>query len=184
MKYNKNDILGFETDTVWGIGCHPLNQDAVNKIYELKGRDRSKPLILMSDKIENLYPYIKTIPDYAKNLMDKFFPGGLTLIFEKSDLCPFFITSGFNTIGIRIPNHKGFINIVQNFEGNVLATTSLNLSNNPPVKDYNEAYEKFGEFITVVEPDGLNPPKGTASTVVLCTGDMPKVLRQGEIFIK
>ena len=45
MKYNKNDILGFETDTVWGIGCHPLDEDKVNKIYELKGRDRTKPLI-------------------------------------------------------------------------------------------------------------------------------------------
>lgn len=83
MKYNKNDILGFETDTVWGIGCHPENEDSVNKIYELKGRDRAKPLILMSDDIQKLYPYIKNIPDYAKNLMDKFFPGGLRLFLKK-----------------------------------------------------------------------------------------------------
>jgi len=183
MKYNKDDILGFETDTVWGIGCHPKNKNAVDKVYEIKGRDKKKPLILMSYEIEKFYPYIKKIPNYAKALIEKFFPGGLTLIFEKSDDCPLFVTSGFDTVGIRIPNHKGFIEIAKNFEGNVLATTSLNYSDKPPVKDYNEAKEKFGSVINVIKPNGDVPPKGTASTVVLCVSDEPKVLRQGEIFI-
>ena len=181
--YNKDDILGFETDTVWGIGCHPLNRISVDKIYELKGRDRSKPLILMSSKIENLYPYVKSIPDYAKELIEKHFPGALTLIFEKTDLCPDFITSGFNTVGIRIPNHKEFYGIAENFEGNVLATTSLNFSNEPPVKNYNEAIEKFGNKIKIIKPNRDNPPQGTASTVILCTAIKPQILRQGSIFI-
>lgn len=183
MKYNKNDILGFETDTVWGIGCHPLDENSVNKIYELKGRDRTKPLILMSDDIQKLYPYIKNVPDYAKNFIDKFFPGGLTLIFEKTEICPLFITSNKNTVGIRIPNHNGFLDIAKNFEGGVLATTSLNLSNKEPVKNYDEAIKQFGDKIKIIKPIDNIPPKGTASTVVLCTGEKPIVLRQGEIII-
>lgn len=183
MIYNKEDILGFETDTVWGIGCHPLCEKSVEKIYEFKNRDKSKPLILMSSKVENLLHYVKNIPDYAQNLIDKFFPGGLTLIFEKTDLCPLYLTSNKNTVGIRIPNHKGFYGIAENIEGNVLATTSLNYSNEEPVKNYNEAYKKFGSQIKIIKPTTNNPPKGTASTVVLCTTDKPIILRQGEIFI-
>lgn len=183
MLYNKNDILGFETDTVWGIGCHPFNQNSVDKIYELKGRDKSKPLILMSSKLEYLTPFVKSMPNYANFLIERYFPGALTLIFEKSDICPSYVTSGFSTVGIRIPNHKGFYGIAENFEGHVLATTSLNLSNMPPVKNYNEAKELFKDKITVIEPDNSNKPIQKASTVVLCTGDEPKVLRQGEIFI-
>ncbi|MDO5437323.1 MAG: Sua5/YciO/YrdC/YwlC family protein, partial [bacterium] len=93
--FKKDEILGFETDTVWGMGCHPLNDKAVEKIYEFKSRDKSKPLILMSSDIKNILPYIKTIPDYAKILAEKYFPGGLTLIFEKTHLCPDFVTSNF-----------------------------------------------------------------------------------------
>ncbi len=184
MKYNKNDILGFETDTVWGIGCHPLNFSSVQKIYEIKGRDSSKPLILMSFKIDYLLPYIKNIPKYAENLIEKFSPGGLTLIFEKTDICPSYVTSGKNTVGIRIPNHKGFCDIARNFEGHTLATTSLNISNNPPVKNYDEAVELFKDKIKIIPPlENIPQNGGVASTVVLCTGDSPIVLRQGEIKI-
>lgn len=182
--FKKDEILGFETDTVWGMGCHPLNDKAVEKIYEFKSRDKSKPLILMSSDIKNILPYIKTIPDYAKILAEKYFPGGLTLIFEKTHLCPDFVTSNFNTVGIRIPNHKGFHSVAENFEGKVLATTSLNFSNLPPVKNYEEAVEKFGKEIRIIKPENNNEsPSGTASTVVLCTGEKPVVLRQGDIII-
>lgn len=183
MLYNKEDVLGFETDTVWGVGCHPLNEKSIEFIYELKGRDRKKPLILMSNKFENLLPYVKNIPNYAFDLIKKYFPGAITLIFEKSDKCPLYVTSGFSTVGIRIPNHKGFYGIAENYEGCVLATTSLNLSNMPPVKNYKEAEDSFGKKIKVIKPIFENCPSGQASTVVLCTNSKPKVLRQGSVFI-
>ena len=105
------------------------------------------------------------------------------MIFEKTDLCPSYITSGFNTIGVRLPNHKGFCELAENFEGGVLATTSLNISNEPPVKNYDEAREKFGDKIKIIKPITNAPPIGLASTVVLCMGNEPKVLRQGSIRI-
>ncbi len=181
--YDKNEILGFETDTVWGMGCHPLNKNSVEKIYQIKGRNVKKPLILMSSDIRHVVPYIKKIPDYGHTLIKKYFPGALTLIFEKEDICPDFVTSGFNTIGVRIPNHKGFYGIAENFEGKVLATTSLNYSNQNPVADYNEAKLKFGSIINVIKPEIETNIQGIASTVVLCTKDKPVILRQGNIFI-
>ena len=79
-------VVSFVTDTVWGVGCLPNSEQGVEKIYELKNRDRSKPLILMSDKVEHLLPYVKNVSPKAKDLMKKHFPGALTLIFETTDL--------------------------------------------------------------------------------------------------
>ncbi len=192
MNYNKeqlNEILknggviAFVTDTVWGVGCLPDNIDAVNKIYELKGRDRSKPLILMSDEIEHLEKYVNCFPPTAKNLMQRFFPGALTLVLEKSKLTPDFITSGLNTVGIRIPDNKTFKEICKNIDGHVLATTSANLSGQPSAKTYNEADEFIGKYVDLVIEDDKNAAQGLESTVVLVTKSEVKILRQGAVKI-
>lgn len=75
-------VVSFVTDTVWGVGCLPENEKGAENIYALKNRDRSKPLILMSNSVEHLLPYVKNIPPKARELMEKHFPGALTLIFE------------------------------------------------------------------------------------------------------
>ena len=98
-KLKQGGVISFVTDTVWGVGCLPDSEKGVENIYELKNRDRSKPLILMSDKVENLLPYVKDIPPHAHELMEKHFPGALTLIFEKSDKTPDYVTSFKNTVG-------------------------------------------------------------------------------------
>lgn len=176
-------VIAFVTDTVWGLGCLPNNEKAVEKIYEIKGRDRSKPLILMSDKVENLYPYVKNIPSKAKYLIEKYFPGALTLIFEKSEITPLTITANKNTVGIRVPNNEVFKNICENIEGNVLATTSANLSNQPSAKTYQEAKDFIGDYVDCIIYDYGNEAKGLESTVVLAINDNIKILRQGAIFL-
>lgn len=177
----KGEVLAFKTDTVWGFGCHPLDNFAVDKIYEIKKRDLKKPLILMSDEFENLKKYIKYVPDYANKLIQKYLPGALTLIFEKSDLCPDFITSNGTTVGIRIPNSPDFMALIKNIEGKVLATTSCNITNEAPVGNYNEAKEKFNNVTTIIKPikDEIND--NLPSTVILCLDDGYKILRQGAI---
>lgn len=192
MNYDKTElnrilydggVIAFVTDTVWGVGCLPANKSAVQKIYELKGRDTSKPLILMSNKIDNLKPYVKDFPPTAKNLMLRFFPGALTLVLEKSEKTPDFITSNFDTVGIRIPDNSVFQQLCEDVDGHVLATTSANLSGQPSAKTYEEAKKFIGEYVDLVITDDGEFAKGLESTVVLVTNSSVKILRQGAVKI-
>lgn len=176
-------VIAFVTDTVWGLGCLPDNKKGVDKIYEIKGRDRSKPLILMSDAQENLIPYVKSVPKQAKLLMEKHFPGALTLVLEKSDKTPDYITSGKNTVGIRVPDNVFFKKLCSVIDGHVLATTSANLSNQPSSKNYEEAKNSIGKLVDYVFEDYGYKAKGLESTVVLITEEHPVILRQGAIKI-
>ncbi len=172
-------VIAFVTDTVWGVGCLPDNKSAVEKIYEIKGRDKSKPLILMSDKKENLLPYVQNISSKANELMDKYFPGALTVIMEKSDRTPLYCTSGKNTVGIRVPNNMFFQMLCSKIEGRVLATTSANLSNQPSSKTYEEALNSIGSYVDIIYKDYGCSCFGLESTVVLAINNDLKVLRQG-----
>lgn len=175
------EVVAYKTDTVWGFGCNPLDEVAVSKIYEIKKRDLKKPLILMSNNFDNLKKYIKFIPNYAYDLIEKYLPGGLTLIFEKSDLCPDFIVANGNTVGIRIPDSDDFRKLLDDRGEKVLATTSCNLSNEEPVKNYSEALEKFSDIVTVIKPINDIENENVPSTVLLCEKENYKILRQGVI---
>ena len=177
-------VIAFVTDTVWGLGCLPSSETGVDKIYEIKGRDRTKPLILMSDKEENLIPYIKTLPNHAQELMQKHFPGALTLVIEKSEITPDYITAGKNTVGIRVPDNVFFKNLCSLIDGGVLATTSANVSNQPSSKTFEETKASVGQYVDSVFDDYGYHCKGKESTVVLITEDSFQILRQGSIYIK
>ncbi len=177
-------VISFVTDTVWGVGCLPNSKEGVEKIYSLKNRDTSKPLILMSNDIENLLPYVKTVPKKANQLIKNHFPGALTLIFEKTEKTPPTITSGNNTVGIRVPNNEFFKRLCEVIDGHVLATTSANLSSQPSAKNYEEAKNFIGEFVDYTFEDYGFEAKGLESTVALALNDEIKILRQGAVKIE
>ena len=186
-KLNENlkngGVIAFVTDTVWGIGCLPNSSIAVDKIYDIKGRDRSKPLILMSNESENLFPYVDKISDVGMSLINKYFPGALTLVTKKSDMTPLFITSNKNTVGIRVPDNLFFKKLCSVIEGNVLATTSANLSNHPSSKTYDEVKNSIGDYVDYVFEDYGCICQGLESTVVLIENRNLKILRQGVIIL-
>lgn len=177
----KGGIVAYVTDTVWGVGCLPNNEKGVEKIYELKHRDTSKPLILMSNEIEHLLPYVKNVGEKAKKCMEKFFPGALTLVFEKSDMTPYFVTSQKETVGIRVPKNKIFQKLCDIIEGHVLATTSANISGETPAMTYKEAIEKIGSLVDMVIEDEFDPATGEPSTVAMVTDEKTTIFRQGKI---
>ena len=177
-------VVSFVTDTVWGVGCLPENEKGAENIYALKNRDRSKPLILMSDSVEHLLPYVKNIPPKARELMEKHFPGALTLIFEKSDKTPDYITSYKNTVGIRVPDNPVFKRLCEVVDGHVLATTSAILSHQPSAKTYEQALENMKDLADLVIPDCGHTCKGLESTVVGVFQDELKIFRQGAITIE
>ena len=181
----ENDgVIAFVTDTVWGIGCLPTSQKAVERIYEIKNRDSKKPLILMSDDIEPLRTYIKPLPDLARELIKRHFPGALTLVVNKSDNTPDYITSNMSTVGIRVPKNDTFAKICQTVDERVLATTSANLSNEPAALTYKQAIKYIGDKVELVIEDFGEKAKGKASTVAQISPKGVTILRQGDIVIK
>ena len=181
----ENDgVIAFVTDTVWGLGCLPTSKKAVEKIYEIKHRDSKKPLILMSNDIKPLRRFVKPLNDKAEGLVKKYFAGALTLVVEKSELTPDYITSGLNTVGIRVPDNKVFAEICSCIEGNVLATTSSNLSNEPPALTYDEAVKYIGDKVDLVVEDYGEKAQGHASTVAGIFPDSIKIFRQGDIILE
>lgn len=180
---DNDGVIAFVTDTVWGLGCLPSSETAVEKIYEIKKREAQKPLILMSNAVENLLPHVETPSQKAKELIEKHFPGAFTLVLKKSDKTPGYISSGFDTVGIRVPDNEVFKEICEAATGKVLATTSANLSNEPSAKTYEEALKKIGNLANIVINDFGQKAKGLESTVVLVIGDEVKILRQGAIVL-
>lgn len=180
-KLKSGGVIAFVTDTVWGIGCLPEVEAGVEKIYEIKGRDRNKPLILMSNDKSNLLPYVENVSETAQNLMEKYFPGALTLVLKKSEKTPFSVTSQKDTVGIRVPDNEVFKAICELVDGHVLATTSANLSNEVSSKTYEEAVNSIGAYVDYVFHDYGITAKGKESTVALVTDNEVKVLRQGDI---
>ena len=181
---NNDGVIAFVTDTVWGLGCLPTSEKAVQRIYEIKHREAKKPLILMSDDIYPLFDYIKQpVQKEAQRLIKKHFPGALTLVIEKSENTPDYITSGMNTVGIRVPDNETFANICKNIDGRVLATTSANISGEPPALTYEEALSYIGEKADLIIPDYGCVAKGKASTVVGFDKEEVIVYRQGEVIV-
>ena len=180
----ENDgVIAFVTDTVWGIGCLPTSKRAVERIYEIKHRDSNKPLILKSNSIEPLRKYVKPLTEKAEELIKKHFAGALTLVVEKSELTPDYITSGLNTVGIRVPDNKVFAEICSCIDGNVLATTSANLSNEPPALSYDEAVKYIGNSVDLVVDDFCEKAQGRASTVAGIFPNGIKIFRQGDVIV-
>lgn len=176
-------VIAFVTDTVWGLGCLPTSEAGVKKIYEIKKREAKKPLILMSNEVKNLLPYVKPLGDKAKKLIEKYFPGALTLVLEKTDKTPDYITSGLNTVGIRVPDNAVFKEICEVVSGHVLATTSANLSNEPSAKTYGQAVKNMKKNVDLIIEDFGQEAKGLESTVALVTGEEIKILRQGAVLV-
>ena len=189
MKYEKineilkNDgVIAFVTDTVWGLGCLPNSEKAVKKIYEIKHREAKKPLILMSYDIYPLFDYVsQPIEKEAQRLIKKYFPGALTLVLNKSKNTPDYMTSNLPTVGIRVPDNETFSNICKNIEGHVLATTSANISGEPPALTYEEAIKYIGDKVDLVIENNGEKAQGRASTVAGFKDGKTIIYRQGEI---
>ena len=177
-------VIAFVTDTVWGLGCLPNDEKAVKKIYEIKKREAQKPLILMSNKIYNLLDYVKPIPKIGQQLIKKHFPGALTIVTDKSDKTPDYITSGMQTVGIRVPDNEIFKQICEIIPGHVLATTSANLSHQPSAKTYEQALGNMTGLADLIIKDYGYKAQGLESTVVGVMNNELRILRQGAINIK
>lgn len=175
-------IVAYPTDTVWGLGVDPTNEAAVRKIYELKKRDGNKPLILMSSSVDYLLPFVEELSAEEKNVISKYWPGALTLVTKKSSKTPGFMTSGFDTVGIRVPAHPVFSEVANCSPSKVLATTSANLSSEPSSLKKDDVIKYFGSNVNFVTDDFGYYAENKESTIIRYENGW-HVLRQGVVRI-
>ncbi len=175
----KGEVVAIPTETVYGLAANALKEDCVRKIYEAKGRPSDNPLIIHISKKEDVYLYAKEVSEKAEKLMDKFWPGPLTLIFKKKDIVPYKTTGGLDTVAIRMPENKIALEIISkcNFP---LAAPSANISGKPsPTAFSHVVSDMMGKISAIV--DGGDCKVGVESTVLSAVCDEFILLRPGGV---
>ncbi len=173
------DMVAFPTETVYGLGADALDEKASKKIYAAKGRPSDNPLIVHVANEQQILPLVKEIPESARKLMKAFWPGPLTIIFNKSDVVPYGTTGGLDTVAIRMPNHKVALTLIE--ESNIpIAAPSANTSGRPSPTTAMHVMDDLNGKISMVI-DGGAVGIGIESTIVDVTGDIPMILRPGYI---
>lgn len=167
----------FPTETVYGLGANALDEKASARIFEAKGRPQDNPLIIHVSS-ENIGDYVEYVPDDAKKLMRKFWPGPMTIILKKSRLIPDVITAGLDSVAVRMPSNKVAHELIR-LAGVPIAAPSANISGRPSPTNVDHVIEDlFGKVDVIL--GGGSTDVGLESTVIDMTG-RPTVLRPGGI---
>lgn len=172
-------LVAFPTETVYGLGGDALNPESSKKIYVAKGRPSDNPLIVHIYRIEDLEKIVKNVPEKAKAVIDAFWPGPLTLIFEKKDTVPLETTGGLNTVAVRFPIHPTAMAFIE-AAGGFVAAPSANLSGRPSPTLAKYVCEDLNGRVDMII-DGGNIPIGLESTILDLTGETPMILRPGYV---
>jgi len=179
-------LVAFPTETVYGLGADATNENAVSRIYSVKGRPVGHPLIVHISSINKLDQWATDIPDYAIKLAREFWPGPMTLILPRTDLAKDFITGGQNNVGLRVPAQPVALALLKKFEdlgGQGVAAPSANRfgavspTTAEAVSEELSKYLKYNDLLL----DGGQCLVGIESSIIDCTGLAPKVLRLGAI---
>ena len=175
-------LVVFPTETVYGLGANALDENAVKKIFKAKGRPQDNPLIVHISDIEEIKPLVKEIPDVAKKLMDKFWPGPMTIILPKTDLIPDETSAGLNSVGIRMPSNLIAKKIIAEAKCPI-AAPSANLSGKPSPTDMDRCVEDLKGKVNYIIGESQSDV-GVESTVIDCTSYPPCILRPGGITLE
>jgi L-threonylcarbamoyladenylate synthase len=172
-------IVAFPTDTIYGLGANAFDEDAVLRIYEAKIRPRNFALTLLLADTSQIKLVAENIPKMAWKLAEKFMPGALTIVLNKSMAVSNMITGEGNTVAVRIPNHPVPIALVKGL-GAPITGTSANISggNNPLTAE--DVFKQLRYRVDMII-DGGRCPIGVSSTVLDLTTDPPKIIREGAI---
>lgn len=174
-------IVAFPTETVYGLGADALNEEAVKKIFIAKGRPQDNPLIVHVAS-KDIEAYVKNVPEIAEKLMDKFWPGPLTIILNKKDIIPNVTSANLQSIGIRMPDNYIAKKLIE-LSGTVIAAPSANISGRPSPTDLERCVEDLNGRVDCII-GGCHSKIGVESTIVDCTVTPPLVLRPGGITLE
>ena len=175
----EDGVVAYPTETVYGLGASMLSAHAVDRIFEIKGRESGKPISLMIAGLDMLNSLCYEITDQAAHLIEAFWPGPLTLVFLASEQLPDYLRNESGTVGIRFPKHELSTELVR-LLGAPITSTSANRSGQPAASDAVQVAAQLGGRVDCLIDGGICSGK-IPSTVVDVTGAAPKLLRQGAI---
>jgi L-threonylcarbamoyladenylate synthase len=186
QKLIDGDLVAFPTETVYGLGADATNEMAIAKIYAAKGRPADHPLIVHLHSMEAMGEWSDEIPAFAIALARDFWPGPMTLILNRSSLAQDFITGGQNSVGIRVPDHVvalALLNAFHGLGGKGIAAPSANRFGHVSPTTAQAVKDELGSCLNEQDQilDGGPCTVGVESTIIDCTGDVPKILRPGAI---
>ena len=170
-------VIAYPTETFYGLGADPRNERALEKLYAVKGRGFDKPISIIIGTREDLTHCVQEITPAATILMNQFWPGGLTLLFQAASSFPERLTAGTGKIGVRLSSHPVATLLAQNISGAITAT-SANRSGEVECVSAGEVIASLGGAVDAVI-DGGRTPGGAGSTIVDTTVDPPVVIRMG-----
>jgi L-threonylcarbamoyladenylate synthase len=182
----KGGLVAFPTETVYGLGADACNAAAVARIYSVKGRPADHPLIVHVPSMDALGDWAADVPAYAIALARNYWPGPMTLVVTRSELAADFITGGQDTVGVRVPNHPVALGLLEAFAragGKGVAAPSANRFGNVSPTTAQAVSDELSDYLGMSDVilDGGACAVGVESTIIDCTGDVPKILRPGAI---
>lgn len=182
----EGQLVVFPTETVYGLGGNAENVQAIEKIYIAKGRPINHPIIVHISSSTHLSDWAINIPEYAFTLAEKFWPGPMTLILERSEKAKDFITGGQKTVGVRVPNHIVALDLLREFNeigGRGIAAPSANLFGKVSPTTTEAVTDAIGSKLSDQDwiLDGGNCKIGIESTIICCLSAKPYILRPGAV---
>ncbi len=177
----KGELAVFPTDTVYGVAADAFTPAAVAALLAAKGRGRQMPLPVLAGSRRAAFALVEDVSSSATDLIDEFWPGGLTLVFRSSRSLAWDLGDTKGTVAVRMPLHPVALDLLK--ETGPLAVSSANVSGSPPATTAAEAEKQLGDAVSVYL-DGGPCPGDVASTIVDVTGPVPRLLRPGVISVQ
>ena len=166
------------TDTIYGIIGDATNEDVINKVYKVKERPHDKPLLILVSNFSMLHELVTEIPKETEKIINKFWPGPLTILFKKSSKVSDALTANSALVAIRMPKDKRLLNIM-NHLNRPLISTSANISSHDAITNPNQLEEKMKEKIDLIVDEGT--VNNEASTLITIVNGKIEILREGSL---
>ena len=172
----KGGVIGYPTDTIYGIGCDLFNKEAIERIYRLKKHNRNKPLSFICSNLKDISRYAY-VSNYAYKTMRRLLPGAYTFILEATKLVPKMVMTKQKTVGIRVPDNPICLALVREL-GHPIISTSVYRPDEELYSDPWEIEERFGKSLDLVIDGGIVAAEH--SSIIDLTDEFPKVIRKGK----
>ena len=172
-------VIGYPTETVYGLGANALSDAAVEKVFELKGREKNKPILMIAAELDQVKKLVTSFPTQAEILAKAFWPGALTMVLEAAPQLSPLLLGGGNQIGVRIPANQICLELLK-ICGVPITSTSANITGKENPISAEEVFKYFGSKLDLIIDGGASPSR-VPSTVISIENNKVKLLREGVI---